>query len=142
MKINILIKSMSLLVAVVTIFIVILYEPKTNIDASNNLEYVDDEIIGYPITEEVAVSSQEILQDYNSDILTINLGNVIDNLTLDEKNVVRNILNKLSVIDCAKVNSILKKRGIIEALSYMEKRLIKEDYKRLEGILNQYIDLV
>ena len=82
---------------------------------------------------------------YTSDILTISLDNIINELTLDERSVVKSILDKLSVIDCAKVNSILNSGSIDskeEALSYIKKRLIEEDYNRLEGILNQYIELV
>ena len=96
--------------------------------------------------EETSLSTdKQILQGNSSDVLTLNLDNIINSLTLDERNVVEGILDKLSVVDCAKVNSILNNGSIDskkEAMEYIKKRLVEEDYDRLVGILNQYIDLV
>lgn len=143
MKLNIIMRTMSILVAVSIIFIIVLYEP--NAKKENEFDEISSSVIEETIEEKSVSSDQEVIQGYTSDILTISLDNIINELTLDERSVVKSILDKLSVIDCAKVNSILNSGSIDskeEALSYIKKRLIEEDYKRLEGILNQYIDLV
>ncbi|CUO51332.1 hypothetical protein H8S10_14885 [Clostridium sp. NSJ-49] len=143
MKLNIIMRTMSILVAVSIIFIIVLYEP--NAKKENEFDEISSSVIEETIEEKSVSSDQEVIQGYTSDILTISLDNIINELTLDERSVVKSILDKLSVIDCAKVNSILNSGSIDskeEALSYIKKRLIEEDYNRLEGILNQYIELV
>lgn len=143
MKLNIIMRTMSILVAVSIIFIIVLYEP--NAKKENEFDEISSSVIEETIEEKSVSSDQEVIQGYTSDILTISLDNIINALTLDERSVVKSILDKLSVIDCAKVNSILNSGSIDskeEALSYIKKRLIEEDYNRLEGILNQYIELV
>ena len=143
MKLNIIMRTMSILVAVSIIFIIVLYEP--NAKKENEFDEISSSVIEETIEEKSVSSDQEVIQGYTSDILTISLDNIINALTLDERSVVKSILDKRSVIDCAKVNSILNSGSIDskeEALSYIKKRLIEEDYNRLEGILNQYIELV
>ena len=143
MKLNIIMRTMSILVAVSIIFIIVLYEP--NAKKENEFDEISSSVIEETIEEKSVSSDQEVIQGYTSDILTISLDNIINALTLDERSVVKSILDKLSVIDCAKVNSILNSGSIDskeEALSYIKKRLIEEDYNRFEGILNQYIELV
>ena len=143
MKLNIIMRTMSILVAVSIIFIIVLYEP--NAKKENEFDEISSSVIEETIEEKSVSSDQEVIQGYTSDIITISLDNIINALTLDERSVVKSILDKLSVIDCAKVNSILNSGSIDskeEALSYIKKRLIEEDYNRLEGILNQYIELV
>lgn len=143
MKLNIIMRTMSILVAVSIIFIIVLYEP--NAKKENEFDEISSSVIEETIEEKSVSSDQEVIQGYTSDILTISLDNIINELTLDERSVVKSILDKLSVIDCAKVNSILNSGSIDskeEALSYIKKRLIEEDYNRFEGILNQYIELV
>lgn len=145
MKCKIIMRTMSILVVVVTIFIIVLYEPKIEEGDVGNSEEITNGIVEENVEETSLSTDQEILQGYKSDVLTISLDNVMSNLTLDERSVVKGILDKLSVIDCAKINSILNSGRVDseqEALSYIKKRLVEEDYKRLEGILNQYIDLV
>ena len=145
MRRNIIIKTMSILVIVTTIFIIILYEPNIKNNDVSKLEEAIADIAEENVEEPYLYTDKEILQGNNSDVLILSLDNIIDNLTLDERNVVKGILAKLSVIDCAKVNSILNNSSIDpknEALEYIKKRLVKEDYERLKSILNQYIDLV
>ena len=145
MRRNIIIKTMSILVIVTTIFIIILYEPNIKNNDVSKLEEATADIVEENVEEPYLYTDKEILQGNNSDVLILSLDNIIDNLTLDERNVVKVILAKLSVVDCAKVNSILNNSSIDpknEALEYIKKRLVKEDYERLKSILNQYIDLV
>ena len=145
MRRNIIIKTMSILVIVTTIFIIILYEPNIKNNDASKLEEATADIVEENVEEPYLYTDKEILQGNNSDVLILSLDNIIDNLTLDERNVVKVILAKLSVVDCAKVNSILNNSSIDpknEALEYIKKRLVKEDYERLKSILNQYIDLV
>lgn len=145
MRRNIIIKTMSILVIVTTIFIIILYEPNIKNNDVSKLEEAIADIAEENVEEPYLYTDKEILQGNNSDVLILSLDNIIDNLTLDERNVVKVILAKLSVVDCAKVNSILNNSSIDpknEALEYIKKRLVKEDYERLKSILNQYIDLV
>ncbi len=145
MKLKIMMRTMSILVVLITIFIIVLYEPKIEEGDVGNSEEITNGIVEENVEEISLSTDQEILQGYKSDVLTISLDNVISNLTLDERSVVKGILDKLSVIDCAKINSILNSGRVDseqEALLYIKKRLVEEDYKRLEGILNQYIDLV
>ncbi len=145
MKWKIIMRTMSLLVIVVTIFIVVLYEPNIKNKDISNLEDETTEITEGNAEEPSLSTDREILQGNSSDVLTLNLDNIINSLTLDERNVVEGILDKLSVVDCAKVNSILNNGSIDskkEAMEYIKKRLVEEDYDRLVGILNQYIDLV
>ena len=145
MKWKIIMRTMSLLVIVVTIFIVVLYEPNIKNKDISNLEDETTEITEENVEESYLSTDKEILQGNSSDVLTLSLDNIINSLTLDERNVVKGILDKLSVVDCAKVNSILNNDSVDskkEAMEYIKKRLLKEDYDRLESILNQYIDLV
>ena len=145
MRRNIIIKTMSILVIVTTIFIIILYEPNIKNNDVSKLEEAIADIAEENVEEPYLYTDKEILQGNNSDVLILSLDNIIDNLTLDERNVVKVVLAKLSVVDCAKVNSILNNSSIDpknEALEYIKKRLVKEDYERLKSILNQYIDLV
>ena len=135
---------MTILVIVITIFVVVLYEPKIKSENLSNYDDTTSDIIEENIKESYLVTDQEILQGYSSDILTISLENIMSKLTLDERSVIKGILDKLSVIDCAKVNSILNSGNIDskqQALAYIKKRLLEVDYNRFEGILNQYIDL-
>lgn len=145
MKWKIIMRTMSILVIVATIFIVVLYEPNIKNNDINNLKDEIAESEEESVEESYLPTDKEILQGNSSDVLTLSLDNVINSLTLDERSVVKGILDKLSVIDCAKVNSILNDNSINskkEAMEYIKKRLVKEDYDRLESILNQYIDLV
>lgn len=145
MQSKIIMRSLSLIVGAISIYIIFLYEPKIE-GLDNNIleEKVDSTIEEVDNTVEV-LGQQEVIHGYKHDVLSINLDGIIENLTTDEKNTVKGILFKLSVIDCAKVNSILNSSSIEpqrEALLFIKKRLLEEDYRRLEGILNQYIDLV
>lgn len=145
MKWKIIMRTMSILVIVATIFIVVLYEPNIKNNDINNLKDEIAESEEESVEESYLPTDKEILQGNSSDVLTLSLDNVINSLTLDEISVVKGILDKLSVIDCAKVNFILNDNSINskkEAMEYIKKRLVKEDYDRLESILNQYIDLV
>ena len=145
MKSKIIMRSLSLIVGVISIYIIFLYEPKVEVlDNSIAEEEIDSAIETVDNNIEL-LDQQEAIQGYKYDVLSINLGGVVENLTTDEKNIVKGILCKLSVVDCAKVNSILNSSSIEpqrEALLFIKKRILEEDYRRLEGILNQYIDLV
>lgn len=141
MKLKIIMRSMSLLIVITTIFIIVLYEPKFKDENMPESEASTNNTI----QENYLPGDQEIIQGYSYDVLTIGFDEVMNRLTVDEKEVIKGILDKLSVVDCAKVNSILNDNGIDsrrEALLYIRKRLLEEDYKRFEDILNQYIDLV
>lgn len=145
MKSKIIMRSLSLIVGVISIYIIFLYEPKIEGSDNSIVEAEVDNTIE-TVDNNIELSDQkEVIQGYKYDVLSINLGGVVENLTTDEKNIVKGILCKLSVVDCAKVNSILNSSSIEhqrEALLFIKKRILEEDYRRLEGILNQYMDLV
>ena len=135
MKWKIIMRTMSLLVIVVTIFIVVLYEPNIKNKDISSLEDETTEITEGDVEETSLSTDKQILQGNSSDVLTLNLDNIINSLTLDERNVVEGILDKLSVVDCAKVNSILNNGSIDskkEAMEYIKKRWV-------EVPINEYI---
>lgn len=143
MKWKIIMRSMSIIIILITIFIIVLYEPNIKIEDMINLGEIKSEVEEDSTNESSISKDKEILK--GTSYYTLTLDSIVNNLTLDERNIVKGILGKLSVIDCAKINSILNDDNIDskkEALKYIKKRLLEEDYRMLENILNQYIDLV
>ena len=98
MKWKIIMRTMSLLVIVVTIFIVVLYEPNIKNKDISSLEDETTEITEGNVEEPSLSTDKEILQANSSDVLTLNLDNIINSLTLDERNVVEGILDKLQLL--------------------------------------------
>lgn len=129
-------------------YVVVIWQPKTEDSAqvySENLVeeniYVEDE----EIINNVYAEEDDINSNHGDNTLTIEFNEISDKLSRDEKNTINKILSKLSVTDCAKVNKILEMNNDEsdkKALEFIKKRLLDEDYRQIEGILNQYLDLV
>lgn len=117
-----------ILVSIVTIYIVGIWEP---VDESKT------------VNSGSVISSSEIKADVES--YEVDRDQLLSKLSRIEKEELNNILKSISVVDIAKIEGyIINKnddKDFKDALELLEKRLSKEEYKKVEEILSPYIDL-
>ena len=151
MNTKMLMKITACLFAITVFYVVVIWQPKTEDSAevySENLTEANESDTSDDSIDEVYNESEEstINNIYGENILTIEFNNINDKLSSDERNTINKILGKLSVMDCARVNRLLQMNNYSgsekDALEFIKKRLLEEDYRQIEGILNQYLDLV
>lgn len=154
MNTKILMRITACLFAIIVFYVIVVWQPKIgasedvyseNLMEENNDSMENDNDVesdkGFNSTDDENNIDNNI---YGENILIIKFDNISDQLSLDEKKTINKILGKLSVTDCAKVNEILynnygeSDKG---ALEFIKKRLLEEDYRKIEGILSQYLDL-
>lgn len=142
----------SIFIAILTIYVVLLWEPSLENEKSSDVSTVIDELENenneLDKNELEEIYSTETLNNkniYTNIDLIVKFENIEDKLSLDEKRILNNILSKLSVIDSAKINEILNgytNDSMKNALEFLEKRLSEKDYRYIEGILGQYLDFI
>lgn len=142
----------SIFIAILTIYVVLLWEPSLENEKSSDVSTVIDELENenneQDKNELEEIYSTETLNNkniYTNIDLIVKFENIEDKLSLDEKRILNNILSKLSVIDSAKINEILNgytNDSMKNALEFLEKRLSEKDYRYIEGILGQYLDFI
>lgn len=151
MNTKILMKITACLFAITVFYVVVIWQPKTEDSAdvySENLKEASESDTRDNSIDEVYNESEESTINnniYGENILTIEFNNINDKLSSDERNTINKILSKLSVMDCARVNSLLQMNysgSEKDALEFIKKRVLEEDYRQIEGILNQYLDIV
>ena len=152
MNTKMLMKITACLFAITVFYVVVIWQPKTEDSAevySENLTEANESDTSDDSIDEVYNESEESTINnniYGENILTIEFNNINDKLSSDERNTINKVLGKLSVMDCARVNRLLQMNNYSgsekDALEFIKKRLLEEDYRQIEGILNQYLDLV
>lgn len=161
---EIIMKISAIIVSAITIYTVIIWQPK------DNSEIVEENLndINNVLDNKEKENSSNIFQiDQLSSLINSNdtsidngksstegLGTIvikektfdeiINKIDSEEKEEINNVLKKLSITDCSKIDNFLNQednnKGLNEAFQFIRKRLSAEDYDRFQEILSKYVD--
>lgn len=156
-----LMKISAIIISAITIYTVIIWEPKSvdsisseQISNSNNIvSEVDNTAFQLDKLEDIDSSNYNYSSNENN--LTEGLGTVIieqksfediiKEVNSKERDEIDKVLRNLSITDYSKVDKLLSQKnsskGINEAFEFIRKRLSIEDYRRFEEIISKYIDI-
>jgi hypothetical protein len=160
---EIIMKISAIIVSAITIYTVIIWQPKDNgevveenlnniKDVLDNKENADNSIFQIDQLNLPNNSSDKAMD--NGKNSTEGLGaivikektfdEIINKIDSKEKEEINDVLKKLSIIDCSKIDNFLSQddnsKGLNDAFQFIRKRLSSEDYDRFQQILSKYID--
>ena len=158
-------KISAIIISAITLYTVIIWQPKdngeiieenlndiNNVFSSENKEenssifQVDD----ISLVEDTNNISIDNVKDSAEGLGTLvieekTFDEIINKISLKEKEEISDVLKKLSITDCSKIDSFLNQednsKALDEALQFIRKRLSAKDYERFQEILSKYIDL-
>jgi hypothetical protein len=82
---------------------------------------------------------------YSRSLYKIDKEKALDQLSAEDKKELEKILKKLSTFDMGKIKEYYEdsneEEGIISIFKLLKKRLITEDYKRIEEITSSFLDI-
>lgn len=163
-------KIVAIIVSAITLYFIIIWQPEIeepeeyrvdnqSINDSNMVDnYIEEEsssnnegdtgINKDEDSKETDLSENAYIDEDNTSstviVMSSNFNDIMEQLLIEEKTSVKNILNKLSVTDYERVNNMLNgvdiEKNAIDAFQLLHRRLPNEDFKQLEQILGKYID--
>lgn len=154
-------KFSSIIVGAITIYMVIIWEPKENGErVEKNLNSTNDVVNNEEQNvDSIAFQIDELDSLDNSNYASIdiekglgsiaisekNFDDLINKISSEEKDEIKDVLEKLSITDCSKIDVFLNQednsKGMSEALEFIRKRLSDEDYEKFQEIISKYIDI-
>lgn len=155
-------KISAIVASAITIYTVIIWEPgvtSESLDEKNNytnshIEETMDNNIGFQINEVENLNNPKDEYTENKNTSIEGLGSVvlkeksfddlINKVSLNEKDEINEVVKKLSITDCSKIDNFLNQgdgsNGVNEAFEFIKKRLSAEDYEKFQDIISRYID--
>lgn len=162
---EIIMKISAIIVSVITIYTVIIWEPKdngevldkkindTNDVVDNKTEEIDtdnfqiNELESLNGTNNTSTNSDEEFAEGLGTIVANEktFDDIIDKISSKEKDEIKEVLKNLSITDCSKIDVFLEQedstKGINEAFIFIRKRLSDKDYEKFQEIISKYIDI-
>lgn len=162
MKKPIVMKISAIVASAITIYTVIIWEPGVTgelLNEKNNytnslIEETIDNNISFQIDQVDNLNNpkDEYAENKNSSIEGLgtvvlkekSFDDLINKVSLNEKEEINEVVKKLSITDCSKIDKFLNQadgfNGVNEAFEFIKKRLSAEDYEKFQDILSKYID--